>query len=90
MSNLRGRIVKLEQRRRGPVDWTDCPDRCHLPRHPMEVRPMDYRAGLRPFVPPEMAHEFPPEPTVPERCPTCGWEPLTIQVRYTEDWRAPA
>jgi hypothetical protein len=26
-------------------------------------------------------------PQPPERCPDCGWEPLTITVQYIEDWR---
>ena len=35
------------------------------------------------------AATLPPEAPA-ERCPTCGWEPLTIVVRYTDDWRTPA
>ena len=75
--NIRGRIVRLERRRRrGIVDWTDCPDPCHLPPDPTEVRVIDYRMGLRPFMPPEMRHLVPPEPT----CPTCGEPPGGIYV----------
>ena len=80
--NIRGRLVRLERRRRGSVDWTDCPDPCHLPRDPLEPRPIDYRMGLRPFVPPEMAHEFPPDPV----CPTCGEPPSGIYV-VARAWR---
>jgi hypothetical protein len=31
--------------------------------------------------------DLPAARTVPERCPTCGWEPLTIRVEHTDDWR---
>ena len=24
-------------------------------------------------------------PEIPERCPRCGWEPITIRVRYVDD-----
>lgn len=24
----------------------------------------------------------------PERCSTCGWEPVIIRLVYTDDWRA--
>ncbi len=27
------------------------------------------------------------EPTTPERCPGCGYEPITIRVEYVDDWR---
>ena len=29
------------------------------------------------------------EPAVPEHCPVCGWEPLTIRVEYVDGdgWR---
>ena len=30
----------------------------------------------------------PPEPEIPERCSACRWEPLTVVVRYADDWRA--
>ena len=31
------------------------------------------------------------EPAIPERCPSCGWEPLTIRVEYVDGdgWRQP-
>jgi hypothetical protein len=33
-----------------------------------------------------------PAPDVPERCAVCGWEPLTVVVRYVDgdDWRGRA
>ncbi len=30
----------------------------------------------------------PLEPAVPERCPNCGYRPVTIEVVRIEDWRA--
>ena len=32
------------------------------------------------------------EPAVPDGCPACGWEPLTIRVEYVDGdgWRQPA
>ncbi len=27
------------------------------------------------------------EPAIPEHCPVCGWEPLTIRVEYVDGWR---
>jgi rubrerythrin len=32
-------------------------------------------------------HEYAADPT-PAACPSCGYEPTTIRVRYADDWKA--
>ena len=80
MSTLHGRITYLERKRPGAAVRTRCTDAYHRPSAPAEAR--DYRMGLRPFLPPEMRHLVPPEPT----CPTCGEPPSGIYV-VARDWR---
>ena len=39
--------------------------------------------------PEPVAPDRPPlyEPKIPARCPSCGYEPQTLQLRLVDDWR---
>ena len=77
MGRLIARLDRLEQRRARP-------DTC--PEHTLTTPHHDYRAGLRPFLPPEMQADL-PEFEVPPPCERCGWrwEPA-FDVVTRPDW----
>ena len=68
--SIRGRIVKLEQRRRGPVTWTNCRDPIHLPPDPMAGPRRDYRDALAGVPTTEDGVDRVALPSGPI-CPTC-------------------
>ena len=77
MGRLTARLDRLERRR---------PRRAICPEHATETPHLDYRAGLAPFMPPEMRADC-PAPEVPPPCGRCGWrwEPA-FDVRAADDW----
>ena len=77
MGRLTARLDRLEQRRPRP-------GRC--PEHTLTTPYRDYRACLRPFLPPEMQAEIPELELAPP-CSRCGWrwEPA-FDVVAREDW----
>lgn len=63
MGKLTARLEALEQRRPRPGICSE---------HTMTTPHRDYRAGLRPFLPPEMQAELPELEAAPP-CGRCGW-----------------
>ena len=77
MGKLMARLDRLERRR---------PPTAVCPEHATVTPHLDYRAGLRPFLPPDMQAEV-PEPEVPPPCARCGWQwKPALEVRAHEDW----
>ena len=86
--NIRGRIVRLEQRRRGGVDWTDCPDPCHLPADPTVARPIDYRDLFADMPPTEDTAGTVVVPSKP-LCSTCGEPANGLYIQWVNYYALP-
>jgi predicted Zn-ribbon and HTH transcriptional regulator len=56
-----------------------CPACAGWPDLRIEVEPADCRELYQRYGPRRM--------NPPSRCTACGWEPLTMAVRYVDDWR---
>jgi len=80
VGRLSTRMRDLERRRPRP---SICPEHAMAPPH------RDYRAGLAPFLPPEMPAEL-PAPEAGPPCDRCGfrWEP-GFEVNARTTWAQP-
>jgi hypothetical protein len=77
--SLRGRIIRLEQRAPEP--------RCATCRGWPDTRVVHTDPAMAAIAERYAARwQLPAGQPGPERCPGCGWEPLTVRVEYADDW----